>query len=74
MAQTEFVFEAPEKMQELTPKLIRAKLEEIVYSIRKAAEEIGISHTTLSRYIAGKIKRQNLDNTPKMMHWLELND
>lgn len=72
--QTEFVFDTPEKVQELTPELIRSKLDEIGYSIRKAAEEIGISHTTLSRYIAGKIKRQNLDNNQKMLRWLEMNE
>lgn len=73
-AQTEFVFDAPEKVQKLTPELIRTKLDELGYSIRKAAEEIGISHTTLSRFIAGKIKRQNMDNNQKMMRWLEMNE
>lgn len=55
-AQTEFVFEAPEKVHELTPELIRAKL-----------DEIGISHTILSRYIVGKIKRQNITNKFRKM-------
>lgn len=71
--QTEFVFETPKKVQELTPEIMRAKIDELGYSIRKAAEEIGISHTTLSRYMARKIKRQNLDNDQKMIHWLEIN-
>ena len=71
--QTEFVFESPKKVQELTPEIMRAKIDELGYSIRKAAEEIGISHTTLSRYMARKIKRQNLDNDQKMIHWLEIN-
>lgn len=71
--QTEFVFETPKKVQELTPEIMRAKIDELGYSIRKAAEEIGISHTTLSRYMARKIKRQNLDNDQKMIHWLEMN-
>lgn len=71
--QTEFVFETPKKVQELTPEIMRAKIDELGYSIRKAAEEIGISHTTLSRYMARKIKRQNLDNDKKMIHWLEMN-
>ncbi|UYB50004.1 hypothetical protein OCI51_25355 (plasmid) [Lysinibacillus capsici] len=71
--QTEFVFESPKKVQELTPEIMRAKIDELGYSIRKAAEEIGISHTTLSRYMARKIKRQNLDNDQKMIHWLEMN-
>lgn len=71
--QTEFVFETPKKVQELTPEIMRAKIDELGYSIRKAAEEIGISHTTLSRYMARKIKRHNKDNDQKMMMWLEMN-
>lgn len=73
LEQTEFVFEAPNKVQELTPEIMRAKIDEIGYSIRKAAEEIGISHTTLSRYMAHKIKRHNMDNDQKMILWLETN-
>ena len=71
--QTEFIFEAPKKVAELTPEVMRAKLDELGYSIRKAAEEIGISHTTLSRYMAHKIKRHNQDNDRKMIAWLEMN-
>jgi len=71
--QTEFIFNAPEKIQELTPEAMREKIDELGYSIRKAAEEIGISHTTLSRYIARKIKRHNKDNDQKMLLWLEMN-
>ena len=71
--QTEFIFEAPKKVQELTPEIMRAKIDELGYSIRKAAEEIGISHTTLSRYLARKIKRHNQDNDQKMILWMEMN-
>ena len=71
--QTEFIFEAPKKVQELTPEIMRAKIDELGYSIRKTAEEIGISHTTLSRYLARKIKRHNQDNDQKMILWLEMN-
>ena len=71
--QREFIFEAPKKVQELTPEIMRAKIDELGYSIRKAAEEIGISHTTLSRYLARKIKRHNQDNDQKMILWLEMN-
>ena len=63
----------PKTIQELTPEIMLAKIEELGYSIRKAADEMGISHTTLSRYIAHKIKRQNKDNDQKMMLWLEMN-
>lgn len=71
--QTEFIFEGPKKVKELTPEIMRAKIDELGYSIRKAAEEIGISHTTLSRYLARKIKRHNQDNDQKMILWLEMN-
>ena len=63
----------PKKIQELTPEIMSAKIDELGYSIRKVADEIGISHTTLSRYIAHKIKRQNKDNDQKMLVWLEMN-
>ena len=42
-------------------------------SIRKTAEEIGISHTTLSRYLRKENKRQNNKNDEKMLKWLEEN-
>ena len=49
------------------------KLDELSYSIRKAPEEMEISHTTLSHYMAHKIKRHNQDNDQKMISWLEMN-
>lgn len=55
---------------ELTPEILRAKIDACNYSIRKAAEEMGMSHTTLSRYLNRKIKRQNKDNDQKMLLWL----
>ena len=69
----EDIVEMPKTIQELTPEIMHAKIDELGYSIRKAADEMGISHTTLSRYIAHKIKRQNKDNDQKMMLWLEMN-
>ena len=40
-------------------------------SIRKAAEEIGTAHTTLSRYLRKENKRQNNKNDEKMLNWLK---
>ena len=40
-------------------------------SIRKATEEIGIAHTTLSRYLRKENKRQNNKNDEKMLNWLK---
>lgn len=54
----------------LTPEELRTKIDDMGYSIRKAAEEMGISHTTLSRYLNRKIKRQNKDNDQKMLLWM----
>ena len=40
-------------------------------SIRKAAEEIDIAHTTLSRYLRKENKRQNNKNDEKTLNWLK---
>ena len=40
-------------------------------SIRKAAEEIGIAHTTLSRYLRNENKRPNNKNDEKMLNWMK---
>jgi DNA transposition AAA+ family ATPase len=40
-------------------------------SIRQAAQEIGIVHTTLSRYLKKENKRQNNKNDEKMLNWLK---
>ncbi|KON83561.1 hypothetical protein AF332_27525 [Sporosarcina globispora] len=55
----------------LTPELMQEMITDLKVSIRKAAEEIGISHTTLSRYIRKENKRQNKNNDKKMLNWLK---
>jgi transcriptional regulator with XRE-family HTH domain len=50
---------------------MRAKIDALGLSIRKAAEEMGMSHTTLSRYMNHKIKRHNKDNDKKMLAFLK---
>lgn len=67
--QTEMAFETADVG--LTPETMRAKITALGYSLRKAADEIGVSHTTLSRYMNRKIKRQNKDNDQKMLAWFE---
>lgn len=69
--QTELLFDV--SIDKLSPEIMKAKIHELGYSIRKAANEIGISHTTLSRYLTGKIKRHNKQNDQKMLMWLDLN-
>ncbi|MGW6611763.1 helix-turn-helix domain-containing protein [Peribacillus butanolivorans] len=49
---------------------MKKTIEYINTSIRKAAEEIGISNSTLSRYIRNQSKRQNKNNDQKMLKWL----
>lgn len=72
--QESFIFDIPnEETIELSPEVMKQRLTSLGYSIRKAAEEIGISHSTLSRYLNKKIKRQNNDNDQKMLHWLKIN-
>jgi hypothetical protein len=55
----------------LSPEVMHEMLNRLNMSIRKAAEEIGISHTTLSRYIRKENKRQNKNNDKKMSNWLK---
>lgn len=54
----------------LSPETMKQTIEARKTSIRKAAEEIGISHSTLSRYLRNQIKRQNKSNDQKMLQWL----
>lgn len=55
----------------LTPEKLKCTIEASNKSIRKVAEEIGLSHSTLSRYINKKSKRQNKSNDVKMLKWLQ---
>ncbi|WP_019243799.1 MULTISPECIES: helix-turn-helix domain-containing protein [Bacillus] len=57
----------------LSPELMQETLELKKISVRKAAAEIGIAHTTLSRYIKREYKRQNKSNDKKMLEWLKAN-
>jgi hypothetical protein len=55
----------------LTPKAMKNMIDSLNVSIRQTASEIGIAHTTLSRYIRGENKRQNKNNDEKMFNWLK---
>lgn len=55
----------------LTPDSVRKAMKDCNLSIRQSAEEIGISHTTLSRYLRGEIKKQNKKNDEKIHKWLQ---
>ncbi|MGA5691383.1 helix-turn-helix domain-containing protein [Cytobacillus pseudoceanisediminis] len=55
----------------LTPEKMKETLDYLDMSIRQAAEEIGIAHTTLSRYIKRQNKRQNKKNDEKMLNWIK---
>ncbi|MCM3655393.1 hypothetical protein [Metabacillus litoralis] len=57
----------------LSPESMKDMINRLNMSIRKTAEEIGISHTTLSRYLRKENKRQNNKNDEKMLKWLEEN-
>ena len=68
------VFQYNHRTQRLEPlkaKLMKKAIESLNTNIRKAAEEIGISHTILSRYIRKQSKRQNKGNDQKMLKWLK---
>jgi hypothetical protein len=55
----------------LTPEKIKETIDSLEMSIRQSALEIGIAHTTLSRYIRKENKRQNKNNDAKMLNWLK---
>ena len=55
----------------LTPESMKETIDSLGTSIRQSALEIGIAHTTLSRYIRKENKRQNKNNEKKMLDWLK---
>ena len=55
----------------LSSEAMQEMINRLNMSIRKAAEEIGIAHTTLSRYLRKENKRQNNKNDEKMLNWLK---
>jgi hypothetical protein len=55
----------------LSPESMKQMIDSMGMSIRQTANEIGIAHTTLSRYIRKENKRQNKNNDEKMLNWLK---
>ncbi|WP_338473398.1 hypothetical protein R4Z10_21370 (plasmid) [Niallia sp. XMNu-256] len=55
----------------LSPESMNDMIKHLDMSIRRAAEEIGVAHTTLSRYLRKENKRQNNKNDVKMLNWLK---
>lgn len=55
----------------LSPEIMKKTMKAMNMSIRQTAEEIGIAHTTLSRYLRNENKRQNNKNDEKMLNWLK---
>jgi hypothetical protein len=55
----------------VSPDSMKEMIDSLSMSIRQAAEEIGIAHTTLSRYIRRENKRQNNKNDEKMLNWIK---
>lgn len=54
-----------------SPKIMKEIIDSLHISIRQAATEIGIAHTTLSRYLKGENKRQSRNTDEKMSIWLK---
>ncbi|RFB11499.1 hypothetical protein DZB84_20795 [Bacillus sp. HNG] len=54
----------------LSPDILRVTIDNLGISIRAASKEIGVAHTTLSRYLRGEIKHHNKNNDEKMLNWL----
>ncbi|MFJ5625302.1 helix-turn-helix domain-containing protein [Peribacillus loiseleuriae] len=61
----------PEQEMKLSPETMKAMMDSQNMSIRQTAEEIGFSHSTLSRYLRRENKRQNNKNDEKMLNWLK---
>lgn len=55
----------------LSPEIMKKTIEFLNMSIRQAALEIGVAHTTLSRYLKKENTRQNCKNDEKMLTWLK---
>jgi len=53
----------------LSPESVGLLIEELKYSIRGAAAEIGISHSTLIRYVSNEAKRSNKSVINKLEKW-----
>lgn len=72
-AQQSFQFSEADTGTEITlsPLAMQEMIQALNISIRQSASEIGISHTTLSRYIRRENKRQNKNNDLKMLNWLK---
>ncbi|WP_223882012.1 helix-turn-helix domain-containing protein [Niallia endozanthoxylica] len=68
--QQAFDLDAKEEIT-LSPETMGETIQQLNMSIRQAAEEIGIAHTTLSRYLRKENKRQNNKNDEKMLNWLK---
>ena len=68
--QQAFDFNVKEEI-ELSPESMSDMINRLNMSIRQAALEIGVAHTTLSRYIRKENKRQNNKNDEKMLNWLK---
>lgn len=68
--QQELDFESLETMS-LSPEAMKETMDALNMSIRQTAKEIGIAHTTLSRYLKRENKRQNKKNDEKMLSWLK---
>ncbi|MBT2688348.1 hypothetical protein J7I93_09155 [Bacillus sp. ISL-47] len=68
--QQSFHYEEEQKVT-LSPEAMKEMIDSLNMSIRQAAAEIGIAHTTLSRYIRKENKRQNKNNDEKMLNWLK---
>lgn len=53
----------------LSPESVGLLIDELKYSIRKAASEIGISHSTLIRYLTNETSRSNKSILKKIEQW-----
>jgi hypothetical protein len=67
--QQEFNFDMDQKIIP-SPETLKEMIDSQNISIRQAATEMNIAHTTLSRYIKGENKRQSRNTDNKLVTWL----
>ncbi|SOC21507.1 hypothetical protein SAMN05880501_1131, partial [Ureibacillus xyleni] len=61
----------PKTKQSLSPETLAEIIDREKLSIRGAAAEIGVSHSTLLRYLKNEMKRYNKASMAKMTAWYE---
>lgn len=72
--QIEFELKEKKKEIQVSPSIVQQIKKKRGLSINRAAKEIGMAHTTLSRYLKGEIQTPQSKSYEKLKEWLSKND